>query len=194
MNACNLCKDILSHNRFIGRNHNTGIGLYHPTDIIQAAFVNIGHCIEMIFQNSLHTGKGCITGPFAKSVNRSMQSSDTAQHGSQHITYRQIIIIMRVKIKMGIRITLLHLPHIFYHLQRVQDSQCIGQHITSDACLLQAIHQLKHIFGRIFHSVTPVFQIYIHSDILFICVMYYVDNICDMFFGSLFQLLGAMFQ
>ena len=194
MHSCYLCKYILTDNRLIGRNYNTRIRFYYPADIVQATFINIGYSIEMIFQNSLNTRKRCITRPFAQSVYSSVKSFNATQHSSQHVAHSQIIIIVRMEVKMCIRIPFLHLPHILYHLQRIQDSQCIGQHIAFDTRFLQAIHQLKHIVGRILHSIAPVFQIYVHVDILLVSIVYYVDDIRDVLFRSFFKLLRTMLQ
>ena len=39
MDACHLGKYILAHNRFIGRDYDTRVGLHHTADVVQAAFV-----------------------------------------------------------------------------------------------------------------------------------------------------------
>ena len=95
---------------------------------------------------------------------------------------------------MSIRITFLHLPHILYHLQRIQDTQRVRQHITLDTRLLQSIHQLEYIFGRILDTVTPIFQINIDGYILFVGIMHHTYDIRQMFFRCLFQLLRTMLQ
>ena len=78
MHSGHLRKDILTYNRFIGRYHNSRIRLHYPADIIQTAFVDICHRIEMVFQDSLHTCERSISCPFTQSVDGCMQSFDTA--------------------------------------------------------------------------------------------------------------------
>ena len=99
-----------------------------------------------------------------------------------------------MEIEMSIRITFLHLPHILYHLQRIQDTQRIRQHKTLDARFFQSIHQLKHVFGRILDTVAPIFQINIDGYILFVGIMHHTYDIRQMFFRCLFQLLRTMLQ
>ena len=66
MDACHLGKYILANNRFIGGNHDARVGLHHAAYVVQAAFVNVGNGIEVVFQDSLHTGKRSIAGAFAR--------------------------------------------------------------------------------------------------------------------------------
>ena len=189
-----LREHIFTYNRFIGGYGNTGIRFNHPADFIQTTFVNVSDSIEMIFQNSLHTGQRCITGTFAQTVDRSMKSLRTTQHGSQHIAHCQVVVIMRMEIEVSMRIALHHLPHIFDDLQRIQHTQCIRQHIPFDIRVHQCIHHLEDILRRIFHPVAPVFQINIHLHILLIGIIHYANNILDMFFRGLSQLTCAMLQ
>ena len=92
------------------------------------------------------------------------------------------------------RIALHHLPHIFDDLQRIQHTQCIRQHIPFDIRVHQCIHHLEDILRRIFHPVTPVFQVNVHLHILLIGIIHYANNILDMFFRGLSQLTCAMLQ
>ena len=181
---CHLCKDVLSHNRFIGRYHDSRIGFNHPADIIQTTLVYIGHSIKMIFQDCLHTCERGISRTLAQSVYRCVQPFNAAQHCCQYIAYRQIIVIVRMEIEMGLRITFFHLPHIFYHLQRIQDTQCIRQHKTLDTRIFQSIHQLEYVFGRILYAVTPVFQIDIDGYILLVSIAHHIDDLRQMFLRS----------
>ena len=99
-----------------------------------------------------------------------------------------------MEIEVHIRIMLLHLPHIFNYLQRIQDTQSVRQHITFDTGMLQSLHELKYIFGRVLHSVAPILQIDIDSNILFIGIAHHIDDILNMFFGTFLQLLRTVFQ
>ena len=194
MDACHLGKYILANNRFIGGNDDARVGLHHTAYVVQAAFVNVGNGIEVVFQDSLHTGKRSIAGAFAQAVNGSMQSLATAKYGGKHIAHGKVIVIVGMEVKMGMRIAFHHLAHKLNDLQRVQYAQRVRQHIAADIGLLQGVHQTEHIFRRIFHAVAPVFQIDIHYHILLVGVIHYGQNILDMLFGSLLQLVGAMLQ
>ena len=189
-----LREHIFTYNRFIGGYSDARIRFNHPADFIQTAFVNVSDSIEMVFQNSLHTGQRCITGTFAQTVDRSMKSLRTTQHGSQHIAHCQVVVIMRMEIEVSMRITFHHLPHIFDDLQGIQHTQRIRQHIPLDIRVHQCIHHLEDVLRRIFHPVAPVFQVNVHLHILFIGIIHYANNIFDMFFRGLSQLTCAMLQ
>ena len=78
MDACHLGKYILANNRIIGGNDDARVGLHHTAYVVQAAFVNVGNGIEVVFQDSLHTCERSISCPFTQSVDGCMQSFDTA--------------------------------------------------------------------------------------------------------------------
>ena len=122
MDACHLGKYILTNNRLIGRYHNTGIRFHYPAYIVQTALINIGNSIEMVFQDSLHTCQRSIARTLAQTIDGSMKPFHATQHGSKHITHRQVIVIVSMEVEVGIRITLLHLPHELDHLQRIQNT------------------------------------------------------------------------
>ena len=194
MHARHLRKHILTHNRFVGGNYDARIRLHHTAHIIEAALVDIGDSAEMVFQDGLHAGKRRIPGTLAQTVNGGVQPLATAQHGCQHIAHRKVVIIVRMEVEMRVRIAFHHFPHEFNDLQRVQHPQRIGQHIPLYVGPDQCVHQLKHIFGRIFHAVAPVLQVDVHLHVLHVCVVHHCQNIFDMFFGQLLQLAGAMLQ
>ena len=130
MNACHLGKYILANNRFVGRNYDARVRFHHTAYVIQTAFVNVGNGIEVVFQDSLHTGKRSIAGTFAQTVDCGMQAFTATQYSSQHIAHSKVIIIVGMEVKVGMRIAFHHLPHKLDNLQRIQHSQCIRQHIA----------------------------------------------------------------
>ena len=132
MYASYLCKHTLSHNGLVGRNRHTRIRFHYPTDIIQTTFIDARNGMKMVLQDSLHTGQRGITGPFSQSIDGGMQSFHPTQYSCQHITYSQIIVIVRVKIKVKIWITLLHFTHEFDDLQGIENSQGVRKHKTTD--------------------------------------------------------------
>ena len=194
MHARHLRKHILAHNRFIGGNHDARIRLHHAAHIIQAVLVYVGNSTEMVFQDSLHAGKRCVARTFAQAVDGGVQTLAATQYGCQHVTHREVVIIVGMEVEMLIRITLHHLPHELNDLQRVQHAQCVGQHIALYVGPDQRIHQLEDIFGRILHAVAPVFQVNIHFHILHICIVHYRQDIFDMLLRRFLQLAGAMLQ
>ena len=73
---------------------------------------------------------------------------------------------MGMEIEMRLRIALHHLAEILDDLQGIHHTQGIRQHETLDIRCHQLVHQLIDVFGRILHTVRPVFQIQIHADAL----------------------------
>ena len=136
MHACHLRENTFAHYRLVGGNAHARIRLDHPTHIVQTAFIDIGHGMEMIFQNRLHTGKGSIARPFAQTVDGGMKSFHPTQYSRQHVAHGKVVIVVRMKIEVQVGITFLHLPHILDDLQRIEDSQRIGQHEPTDTAIL----------------------------------------------------------
>ena len=123
-----------------------------------------------------------------------MQTFHPTEHGSQHIAHRQVIVIMCMEVEVLVWVVFLHLAHILDNLQRIQDTQGVGQHEPADTSILQTVHQLEYIVGRIFHSITPVFQIDIHGYVTFIGITHHLADVVDMFFRCFLQLVDTMFQ
>lgn len=65
MHACHLGEYVLAYNGHVGCHGYATIALYQSADGIEVAFVDRGACVELIFQNGLHTGLGerCHTAP-----------------------------------------------------------------------------------------------------------------------------------
>ena len=99
-----------------------------------------------------------------------MQSFHSTQYSCQHITYSQIIVIVRVKIKVKVWITLLHFTHEFDNLQGIENSQGVRKHETTDT----------------------VFQIQIDFKPSFVRIVYRIPYVGQMFLQSLLQLIAAM--
>ena len=194
MHARHLRKHVFAHNRLVGRDNDARIRLYHTAHIIETTLVDIGDSAEMVFQDGLHAGKRGIPGTFAQTVNGGVQALAATQHGGQHVAHREVVIIVRMEVEMRVRIAFHHFPHEFNDLQRVQHTQCIGQHIPLYIGLNQCVHQLKDVFGRVFHAVAPVFQVDVHFHVLHIRVVHHCQNILDMLFGRFLQLAGAVLQ
>ena len=193
MYSGHLGKHTVSHNGFVRRNDDTGIRFHHAAHLVQPAFVNVCHGMEMVFQDRLHTGQRSISRSFTQTVDGGVQSFHSAQHGSQHITYRQIVVIVRMKVEMQIGITLLHLAHILDNLQRIEHPQRIRKHEPTDSTVLQAVDKSKDIFRRILDTVTPVFQIDIDFHPQRMGIFHNLQNVTGMLFKCLFQLIAAMF-
>ena len=133
MHASHLRKHIVANDRLIRGYRNTAIALDHTRDIIQLILADVGAGIELIFQNHLHTRQRCITTTLTKTIDRDMQTFGTTQHSCQRVGYCQIVIVMGMEVEMRIRIALQHLAEILDTLQRVHDTQSIGQHEASDS-------------------------------------------------------------
>ena len=194
MYTSHLGKYIFTHDRNIGCNGNATISLYQTTNVIQFVFPDIGTGIEMVFQNYLNACQWSITTSFSQSVHRYMYSLTTTKHGCQRIGYRQIIIIVRMEIKMLIGITLHHLAHELYTLQGIHNTQGIWKHEAFNVRLRQYVHHLIDIFHGIRHSITPIFQVEIHVHTMHVRIFHTLHDVFNMFLRCLLQLLLTMFE
>ena len=61
-----------------------------------------------------------------------MQTLGTAEHGSQRVRHRQVIVVVGVEVEMDLRIALHHLTEILHHLQGIHHAQRVGEHETGD--------------------------------------------------------------
>ena len=150
--------------------------------------------MKLIFQYGLYTGKRSISTSFTQSINSHMQPFCTTKHSSQRITYCQIVIVVRMKVKVSIRIAFYHLPEKLNHLKRIKHSQRIRQHKSLYTCIYESIHYLIHIVRRILHSIAPVFQVKIYVNTPFFCIFQRILYIIYVLFRSLMQLVCTMFQ
>ena len=124
-----------------------------------------------------------------------MQSLATAKYGGKHVAHGKVIVIVGMEVKMGMRIAFHHLAHELDDLQRVQYAQRVRQHDSGGYWSAPRRPSDANTYsGECFHAVAPVFQIDIHYHILLVGVIHYGQNILDMLFGSLLQLVGAMLQ
>ena len=72
VHSCHLRKNILSDDGHVGCNGNTAIALDKMTQVVEFLLTDVGFGIEVITENGLHTGQGCITTPFSQAVHRYM--------------------------------------------------------------------------------------------------------------------------
>ena len=99
---------------------------------------------------------------------------------------------MEIKVRVGIALN--HLSEIFYALQRVHNSQRIGQHESADSNIAKRVHNLINIDGRLLHSVAPILKIQVHGDAFLSGIFHLANYIFYVFLGRFLQLLSAVFQ
>ena len=145
-------------------------------------------------QNGLNTGQGGIAGSLAQSVDGGMNALASAQHGGQHIGDGQVVIIVGVEVEMQVAVTLHHLPHVFYHVQRIEYAQGVGQHEALDVLLAQGVHHLVDIVRRFLHAAAPVFEINVDAYAQLVGIVNRAADIVDVFLGLLLQLIETMTQ
>ena len=101
---------------------------------------------------------------------------------------------MGVEVEVCIRIALDHLPEVLDTLQGIHNAQRIGQHKPPDTDVAEGVHHLIDIERRFLHAVRPVLEVEVHGHLLLPGVLHRRDNVLDMFFGCLLQLLLTMAQ
>ena len=194
MYASYLSENILTHDRFVGGNGDTRVGLHETAHIVETLLVDGGVGSEVVTQDSLHTGQRSITRTFTQAVDSSVQALGSSRNSSIHIAHGKVVVIVGMEVEVRVRIALHHHTHKLLHLHGVEDTQGIRQHEATDTTALKPIHELEHIVGRVLHTVAPVLEIHIYRHTLLCGIGHGATNVCDMFFGSAFQLLGTMFE
>ena len=192
MHACHLCEDVLSGDRLIGWYGYSAVALHQSGDLIEAAFVYGGVCLELVLQYRLNTGQRRISGTLTQSIHTGMYSPGTTQHGGQHIADGQVIVIVRMEVKMEMGEMLYHLPHVADKVKWIQYAKGVGQHEPLYAVSLQGLYQCKHILGAVLHAVAPVLQIYVDRETLLRSIFHGADDILSVLLHGLLQLSFAM--
>ena len=123
-----------------------------------------------------------------------MDTPDTGLYCRIDIGHGQVIVIMRMEIKMYHGIALHHTATVLLSGIGVENSQRIGQHHALYRHRSQGIHQVKDIFGRAFHSVAPVLQINVHLHAAAHSILNGAAYIPDMLIGRLAQLRGNVLE
>ena len=142
-----LRKYATPHNGFVGWNGDAAVALHQMTHLIELLLVDMGHGVEVILEDGLHTGQGGITCTLSQSVDGRMESFAATEYSSQHIAHGQVVVVVGMKIKMHVGVALHHLTHVTDELQRVEHPQGVGQHDSSDTDAFQSIHQLEDVVG-----------------------------------------------
>ena len=83
MHPGHLREYAVAHDGLVGCDGNATILLYEPADVIEFVLVDVGACLELVFQNGLHTGQRCVATPLSQSVNRDMQALGATKHRSE---------------------------------------------------------------------------------------------------------------
>ena len=100
---------------------------------------------------------------------------------------------MRMEVKMRVGVALLHLPHVLYHLQWIENAQGIRKHESTDGCLCQCIEHGIDILRRLLHAVAPVLQVEVHAHIKTIGTSQTLLDIGHMLLYGFLQLTAAVF-
>ena len=166
MHTGHLRKHIVADDGLIWRNNYAAVTLYKARNIVQLILADVGAGIELVLQNHLNTRQRCITTSLAKSVHCYMQTFGSAQHCSQRVRHCQIVVVVSVEVEVCIGIALQHLTEVLDALQRIHDTQRVGQHKAANTDVAESIHQRIDIRWRLLHAVAPVFEIQIYSDAL----------------------------
>ena len=126
--------------------------------------MDTGLGIKLVLENHLNARQRGIAASLPQPIHRDMQSLGTTEHGGKRVAHGEVVVIVGMEVEMQIGITLHHLAEILYHLQRVHDTQRIGQHKAFHIGGAQCIHHLIDIFGRVLHAVAPILEIEIDRD------------------------------
>ena len=192
MHTSHLGKDVLTYYRFVGRDNDTGTCLHQMRYLSKLFLVDMCAKCCLVGKYCLHTRQRSIACTLTKSVHGSMYAFASCLCRSQDICNSKIIIVVGMKVKMHIWIVCHHLTDIQTNLHRIENTQCIGQHIALYRCILQTIHQSIYIVGRILYAIRPVLEIDIDINTLLSGICHNLAYVLNMLLHSLAQLSLAM--
>ena len=121
--------------------------------------MNTGLGIKLVLEDYLNARQGRIAASLPQPIDSDMQSLGTAEHCCERVAHGEVVVVVGMEVEVQIGIALHHLAEILYHLQRVHDTQRVGQHKAFHIGGAQCIHHLIDIFGRVLHAVAPVLEI-----------------------------------
>ena len=124
----------------VGCNGNTAIAFDHATDSVELILTDVGTSVELVFQDDLDTRQWGIATALTQPIDRHMEAAGATIYGSQRVRNGQVVVVVGMEVEVGIRIALHHLAHIVDNLQRVHDTQRVGEHEAAYACVNQRIH------------------------------------------------------
>ena len=192
MHTSYLGKDVVSYYRSIRSHGNATISFNQSGNIVQTVFLNIGLCLEHVFQNHLNTCQWCIATTLTQTIHGNVKTLGAAQYGSQRVAHSQIVVVMGMEVEVRIRITAHHLAHILHTLQWVQNTQRIRKKEALDRQFYQLIHHHEEIVTTVTHTARPVLQIEIHSESLAQSIVDGLLNMSEMLLRRHLELLGAV--
>ena len=107
----------------------------------------------MVVQHGQHTGEGGVTGPFAQPVDGAVYALDAGESGGEGVGRGQVVVVVGMEIESQVGIAAPHGPAELERLQRVEDTQRVGQHESLYGFVLQGIHQLIDILWGVLYAV-----------------------------------------
>ena len=192
MHTSYLGKDVVSYYRSIRSHGNATISFNQSGNIVQAVFLNIGLCLEHVFQNHLNTCQWCIATTFTQTIHGNVKTLGAAQYGSERVAHRQIVVVMGMEVEVRFRITANHLAHILHTLQWVQNTQSIRKKEALDRQFYQLIHHHEEIVTTVTHTARPVLQVEIHGESLAQSIVDGLLDMSEMLLRRHLELLGAV--
>ena len=191
MYAGHLCEDVFAHDGLVARNGHSRVALHQPADLEELAFVDARLRREVVAQDGLHAGQRGVARPFAQSVDGGVYAAASAQDGGGHVGDGQVVVVVGVEVKMKVGVALAHLTQILHGRQRVEHAERVGQHEAPHVRPPERVDQREHIV-RVLHAVGPVFQIDIDGDVLPAGVVHFAEDVGDVLFRRLLQLVFAV--
>ena len=119
MYARHLCEHILAHDRLVGCHADAAEALHHAREVVELALHDVGLGVELVFQDSLYRGQRSIATTLSQAVDGDVQSLGTAEHGSQRVRDRQVVVVMGMEVEVHFWIAFDHLAEVLNHLQGI---------------------------------------------------------------------------
>ena len=125
----------------------------------------------MVVEYGLNRRYGSVACSFAESVDGSVHSAASFHDGGEDIGSSQIVVVVGMEVEVKVRIARCHHAHEGGCERRIEYAECVGQHESSDAFVLERVDECHDVVGAVLHSVRPVFEVDVDIDAELACVV-----------------------
>ena len=147
MHACHLGEDVLADDGLVGWDGYAGVGLDEAAGCVELLLVDVGPCAEMVLQDGLDAGEGCVAGPLSQPVDGGMQSFGPAEDGCEDVADGEVVVVVRMEVEVQFGVALLHLAEVLDDLERVEYAQRVGKHEAPYARAGDGVHEAEDVVG-----------------------------------------------
>ena len=166
MDPARLREDELAHEGLVRGDPHAGNRFHIPAHVHQAALIQGVLHLQVVVEDADGAGHGQVAGPLPQPVHGRVQALDAGADRLEGVRRGEVVVVVRMEVKMDGRIALHHRPAIRRGPGRVQDAEGVREHDPPDGRVLQGVHQEEHVVRRVRHPVGPVLEVHIDLQAL----------------------------